>query len=211
MTLQEIKQAIEGGQSVHWSNTTYTVKKQESGDYLIVSGTGHAIGLTWTDGVTLNGKEQDFFTVGLKTKLPESIKSVDEAKAFLRELHANGEHYHPEDDAHQINWDTCTPTETEKDKLNKLRSDIYTGLNGGDHRCPVFCPCGYLTELDHADEKYFVKDKSGRDGHYEATYSDLVNDEELKEDDEFQDWLHDDASIGSEYTEFNNKVITRIK
>lgn len=56
MNLSEIKAAVEAGKVVHWSNEGYTVK----GD-LIVHHSGSAIGLTWADGVTLNGKECDFF------------------------------------------------------------------------------------------------------------------------------------------------------
>lgn len=38
----------------------------------------------------------------MKTNLPAAITTIDEAKAFLTELHANGESYHPEDDAHDV-------------------------------------------------------------------------------------------------------------
>lgn len=62
MTLQEIKQAIEDGKRVFWSNRAYEVIKDSKGQYLIVcSINNHAIGLTWLDGVTLNGREDEFF------------------------------------------------------------------------------------------------------------------------------------------------------
>ena len=66
MNLQEIKQAIEDGKIVCWSHTGYEVKKVKyaSGgiDYMIVClSNEHAIGLTWRDEVTMNGKESDFF------------------------------------------------------------------------------------------------------------------------------------------------------
>ena len=61
MNLQEIKQAIEEGKKVYWSNTSYEVIKGKF-DYLITYvPTGNAIGLTWQDGTTLNGNERDFF------------------------------------------------------------------------------------------------------------------------------------------------------
>lgn len=61
MTLTEIKQALKEGKRVYWSTLVYEVKFLESKqDYYIVSN-NHSIGLTWTDGVTLNGKENDFF------------------------------------------------------------------------------------------------------------------------------------------------------
>ena len=62
MNLQEIKQAIEAGKKVYWSNTSYEVIKDKIGQYLIKCTNGSAIGLTWQDGTTMNGKEKDFFT-----------------------------------------------------------------------------------------------------------------------------------------------------
>lgn len=60
MTLQEIKDAINEGKSVHWVNEGYTVIKGKH-EYLISHARGHCIGLTWADGKTLNGKEEDFY------------------------------------------------------------------------------------------------------------------------------------------------------
>jgi hypothetical protein len=61
MTLTEIKQAIEENKSVFWVNQAYQVIKNKFGDYLIKHTSGNCIGLTWRDGVTLNGKENEFF------------------------------------------------------------------------------------------------------------------------------------------------------
>lgn len=64
MNLQEIKTAIEQGKTVYWSNALYKVQKYESGEYVInCSSNGHCIGLTWMDGITLNGKEDEFYSV----------------------------------------------------------------------------------------------------------------------------------------------------
>lgn len=61
MTLTEIKQALKEGKRVFLGSLAYEVKFLDSKqDYYIVSNK-HSIGLTWTDGVTLNGKETDFF------------------------------------------------------------------------------------------------------------------------------------------------------
>lgn len=63
MSLQEIKDAIAAGKKVYWSHEGYEVIKDKIGQYLIhYIPNGHCIGLTWQDGVTMNGKEQDFFT-----------------------------------------------------------------------------------------------------------------------------------------------------
>ena len=62
MNLNEIKQAISEGKTVHWSNSAYQVVKDDKGQYFITCNqNGYSIGLTWADGLTLNGKEKDFY------------------------------------------------------------------------------------------------------------------------------------------------------
>ena len=61
MNLKEIQQAIEEGHTVCWSNDGYTIVKGDTGNYYIKHHGGNIIGLTWLDGVTLNGKECDFY------------------------------------------------------------------------------------------------------------------------------------------------------
>jgi hypothetical protein len=62
MNLNEIKQAVNNGINVYWKNKGYRVIKDKCNQILIVYyPNNHAIGLTWTDGITLNGKEEDFF------------------------------------------------------------------------------------------------------------------------------------------------------
>ena len=58
MTLDEIKKAVDEGRFVYWGNEAYKVIKDDVGQYLIkCTLNGDLIGLTWRDGVTLNGKE----------------------------------------------------------------------------------------------------------------------------------------------------------
>jgi len=62
MTLAQIKQAIDEGKTVHWATTNYVVIKDSVPQYLIHSQCNdNYIGLTQLDGVTLNGREEDFF------------------------------------------------------------------------------------------------------------------------------------------------------
>lgn len=89
------------------------------------------------------------------TVLPESINSVEEAKNFLQSLYNNGEHYHPEDNAHDLIWDMINePSEVECDQLNKLMRDIYSlpecEMKRDDERGNYmdFDPCGFLLDLD---------------------------------------------------------------
>lgn len=93
----------------------------------------------------------------MKTNLPASILTVQEAKEFLTVLFDNGESYHPEDDAADVgNWSMTIflPifTEPEAEQLNKLMEDIYNlEGNNGNHANPIFDPCGFL--LDLAEER----------------------------------------------------------
>ena len=63
MTVDEIKHAVDNGVDVYWSNRNYSVVKDTIGQYLIKCFSNDSrIGLTWTDGKTLNGEEKDFYT-----------------------------------------------------------------------------------------------------------------------------------------------------
>lgn len=65
MTLDQIKQAVEAGKIVHWSNERYTVIKDNIGQWLIVFDLGgrneFAVDLVWKDGVTLIGCPEEFY------------------------------------------------------------------------------------------------------------------------------------------------------
>jgi len=62
MTLEDIKAAVDAGQTVHWVNTGYVVHKDRLGQYLIsYLPNGSCIGLTDWKGQRLNGKEAEFF------------------------------------------------------------------------------------------------------------------------------------------------------
>lgn len=63
MTAAEIKAAVDRGEKVYWKSLIYPIVKDKHNQYYISCTHGSAIGLTWQDGVTLNGKEEDFFTV----------------------------------------------------------------------------------------------------------------------------------------------------
>lgn len=85
----------------------------------------------------------------MKTQLPESIQTIEQAKQLLASLHENGESFHPEDDATQLAGDPFTKEEGEK--LNQLMEDIY--------KLPGFDPCEYLLRLDavfHIEGRKFV-------------------------------------------------------
>lgn len=140
----------------------------------------------------------------MKTTLPTEIKTIEQAKDLLRQLHLNNESYHPDDSAETIirgGDDERVFTDQEAEQLNKLMNEIFTIDN--------FDVYEYQLELLYEPQRYFVKDLSGRSGHYETTFAHLLADDELN-DDEFIEWLHA-AQVGETYNEFNNQTITRIK
>lgn len=82
----------------------------------------------------------------MKTVLPSSIETIEQAKAYLTDLYNNGESYHPEDGAENVSWNLHAndiPTETECIFMDKLMNDIYRIAKGTD-----FDPCEFLLELD---------------------------------------------------------------
>jgi hypothetical protein len=62
MTLDEIKAAVESGKTVYCVNRDYRVIKDSVGQWLIQCVyNGYCIGLTWSDGATMNGSPDEFF------------------------------------------------------------------------------------------------------------------------------------------------------
>jgi len=61
MTLYEIMDAVGSGRRVFWRNPAYEVIRDRVGQWLIKCHiNGYCTGLTWRDGETLNGDEEDF-------------------------------------------------------------------------------------------------------------------------------------------------------
>lgn len=80
MTLQEIKAAVESGQRVFWKNSGYEVRKDIIGQWNIVClHNQNCIGLTWSDEVTLNGREKEFY-IGPKF-VPRGDVDVDSSNS----------------------------------------------------------------------------------------------------------------------------------
>lgn len=74
MTLEEIKAAVDAGQTVHWAHTGYRVHKDSLGQYLITfEPNGSSIGLTDRSGQRLNGDEVEFFIAGSKGCPPANL------------------------------------------------------------------------------------------------------------------------------------------
>ena len=74
MTLAEILRAVEEGLPVHWQSPGYLVERPAGRGACVIRShsTGHCIGLTWADGRTLNGKEEEFFIGEGTTLLPRT-------------------------------------------------------------------------------------------------------------------------------------------
>ena len=63
MNLEQIKQAVREGKKVHWATEAYIVINPNGGDQWLIKCVlnDSCIGLTWANGVTLNGKEEEFY------------------------------------------------------------------------------------------------------------------------------------------------------
>ena len=62
MNADAIRAAVDAGHTVHWSNDNYRVVRGRAGYVIRCDSNGSCIGLTWRDGVTLNGEPGDFYT-----------------------------------------------------------------------------------------------------------------------------------------------------
>ena len=63
MNLAEIKAAVMAGKTVHWASDAYVVIYAPRIDQFLIkcSLNDNCIGLTWKDGVTMNGEPGQFF------------------------------------------------------------------------------------------------------------------------------------------------------
>lgn len=62
MTLEQIKEAVLAGKTVHWATKGYTVQHHPIGGFnIICTSNDNCCGLTHRDGVTMNGDEDQFF------------------------------------------------------------------------------------------------------------------------------------------------------
>ena len=103
MNLQQIKQALAIGLPVHWMDDSHIVKPQGTqypndsriakNDLIVSLATGYAIGLTWADNKTLNGKESDFF-IGECPQLQNFIDGYTECLLWSS-MDENGENFEP--------------------------------------------------------------------------------------------------------------------
>lgn len=120
----------------------------------------------------------------LLTKLPASINSLDEAKAYLRTLWKNGEAYHPEDDATDCLRKIATHDEAVH--MNKLMNQVYS-FDGFDP-CEFLLDLHAITELKSNKKQFTVKDKTGRG--YTGHRVTAIGVRELdKWNDDLTDWL----------------------
>lgn len=63
MNLQQIKDKLSAGIKVYWNNEAHEVTQDNKSQYFITNiYNQYSVGLTWLDGITLNGKESEFFT-----------------------------------------------------------------------------------------------------------------------------------------------------
>ena len=112
MTLNEIKAAVDAGKPVFWSNLNYEVIKS-SDEYLIHSKcNNHYIGLTWRDGTTLNGREDEFFVYEMNDKI-RAIEAYTESTVIKND----GQHFEMEDGTEWLVLDDDEANELTREEI----------------------------------------------------------------------------------------------
>lgn len=107
MKLQEIKEAVLAGRTVHWKNAGYRViHAPKIGEFLIRFDYNESMtGLTWADGVTMNEREEDFFvapepvTATFRKPDGEIVKDCSYHEPMTDACAA------AEEDAHRYGWE----------------------------------------------------------------------------------------------------------
>ena len=87
MKLAEIKTAVMAGKTVHWASDAYVVIYAPRIEAFLIKCllNDHCIGLTWKDGVTMNGKPSQFFIPFQKGWKPVTTRSrVKQRGTFLK-------------------------------------------------------------------------------------------------------------------------------
>jgi len=143
----------------------------------------------------------------MKTILPESITTVEEAKAYLDQLCLNSEAYHCDDPARDcFDADECTDAEAEK--MDELMQQIFVLIGNPDHtNVPMlFDPYAHILNYEHRDKKFMWKDHSGKEGAIsDISFSNLNPADEDDTNDDNQtiyEWAKE-AEIGHEWTGYN--------
>lgn len=86
MTLEEIKQAVLDGKTVHWTSDEYIVASDNRVHFVVQRIKDKCcVALTWGDGKTLNGKEEDFYVAvtaeerlrNVMVELSDELSEVD--------------------------------------------------------------------------------------------------------------------------------------
>ena len=106
----------------------------------------------------------------MKTIIPNSIKTIEEAKAVLISMHGNGESICPDDSAETIVGNNGLPffTEDEAIKVNELFATIACLF-------PDFDMYAFILTLDRLKDVYLFTDLSGRDCESEMTCEHIFN------------------------------------
>lgn len=104
----------------------------------------------------------------MKTLLPTSITTIEQAKVFLTDLANNCEAYHPEDRA--LDCISHIATAEECFQCDKLMNDIYNLEGNNSAQDMIFDPCQFLLEIDPDYKRLLI------DGGEEVSITDFLRD-----------------------------------
>lgn len=138
----------------------------------------------------------------MKTTLPKMIDSVAGAKAFLKELCRNAEHFHPEDSA----FDVPLPdyiTYEERETLNTLMDQCFQVSN------KKFDPCEYVMGAEALFHKQVVslegKRVSAKFGIFSIT-GNIVTNKRLRKDEFIPETYDPETNSVEFYNEFQPEI-----
>ena len=117
MTLNEIKAAVDAGKKVFWSNFNYEVIKSSDGYLIHSKSNNHYIGLTWRDGTTLNGREDEFFVYQMNDKI-KAIEAYTESTVIKND----GQRFEMEDGSE---WLVLTDEEADKLTREEIEDSLW--------------------------------------------------------------------------------------
>jgi len=136
----------------------------------------------------------------MTTVLPNSISTIEEAKAFLKALYDNGESFHPDDDPADIIMDrTGTPlfSPSEATLVSERMAEVWEQFNKAGQ-----CPSGFILRLDPEYGDYYIRNKVTQQYRSADGWTDLMEEAITFSKGEADGFLKKRANVGPLYKQF---------
>lgn len=122
-SLAEIKEAVDRGENVYWSNSNYKVIKDSIDQYYIWSQSNDSyIGLTYTDGETLNGDLEEFYIKEDNNLIKKSISLCDSVLEWWEEHRHDATGDYGEYNVYDEEPEFVTKAKNQKKELSEINT-----------------------------------------------------------------------------------------